>query len=114
MRILIDMGHPAHVHFFRYAIAELKRRSHDVLVTAQLKNVMSQLLEAYAIPYEQVESPPLAPRLRPLRMLDGTDLRPQERPPPPPFRKDKPVSLGSFSGVTGFLFPLVFNYNIFA
>jgi hypothetical protein len=26
---------------------------------------------------------------------------------PPPFRKDKPVSLGSFSGVTGFLFPLV-------
>ncbi|HOD64767.1 MAG TPA: hypothetical protein PKO04_10935, partial [Smithellaceae bacterium] len=25
----------------------------------------------------------------------------------PPFRKDKPVSLGSFSGVTGFLFPLV-------
>ena len=28
-------------------------------------------------------------------------------PPPPPFRKDKPVSLESFSGVTGFLFPLV-------
>ncbi len=28
-------------------------------------------------------------------------------PPPPPFRKDKPVSLGSFSGVTVFLFPLV-------
>ena len=25
----------------------------------------------------------------------------------PPFRKDKPVSLGAFSGVTGFLFPLV-------
>ncbi|MGC8730848.1 MAG: hypothetical protein ACP5RC_01125, partial [Halothiobacillaceae bacterium] len=28
-------------------------------------------------------------------------------PPSPPFRKDKPVSLGSFSGVTGFLFSLV-------
>ena len=26
---------------------------------------------------------------------------------PPPLTKDKPVSLGSFSGVTGFLFPLV-------
>jgi hypothetical protein len=27
---------------------------------------------------------------------------------PPPFKKDKPVSLGSFSGVTGFLFLLVY------
>jgi hypothetical protein len=26
---------------------------------------------------------------------------------PAPFRKDNPVSLGSFSGVTGFLFSLV-------
>ena len=36
---------------------------------------------------------------------------------PPPFRKDKPVSLGSFSGVTGFLFALIFKafgvFNIF-
>ena len=29
-------------------------------------------------------------------------------PPPPPFEKRQPVSPGSFSGTTGFLFPLVF------
>ena len=29
-------------------------------------------------------------------------------PPPPPFKNRQPVSPGSFSGTTGFLFPLVF------
>jgi len=41
--------------------------------------------------------------------LSVEDLRTRVQfPPPPPFKKDKPVSLGSFSGVTGFLFLLVY------
>ena len=51
MKVLIDMGHPAHVHFFRHAIAELEKRGHSVAVTARDKDVTLKLLEAFKIPY---------------------------------------------------------------
>jgi predicted glycosyltransferase len=51
MRILIDMGHPAHVHFFKNAIAELSKQGHSVKVTARDRDVTIRLLEAYDIPY---------------------------------------------------------------
>lgn len=51
MKILVDVGHPSHVHFYRNAIAELKNRGHEVLVTARDKEVVFQLLKAYGIPY---------------------------------------------------------------
>lgn len=51
MRILFDMGHPAHVHFFKNAIWELEKRGHEVKVTARDKDVTLQLLDAYKIPY---------------------------------------------------------------
>ena len=51
MKILIDMGHPAHVHFFKNAIWELERRGHSVKVTARDKDVTLKLLEAYKIPF---------------------------------------------------------------
>jgi predicted glycosyltransferase len=52
MRILIDMGHPAHVHFFRNAIKELRGRGHEVKITARDKDVTLQLLDAYGLEYE--------------------------------------------------------------
>jgi hypothetical protein len=39
MKILIDIGHPAHVHFFKNAIRELEGRGHEVKVTARDKEV---------------------------------------------------------------------------
>jgi hypothetical protein len=51
MKILIDMGHPAHVHFFKNTIWELEKRGHQVKVTARDKDVTLKLLEAYGIPY---------------------------------------------------------------
>lgn len=54
MKILIDMGHPAHVHLFKHFIWGMKQRGHQVLVTARDKDVVIQLLEAYEIPYERV------------------------------------------------------------
>lgn len=74
MRILIDMGHPGHVHFFRHAIRELERRGHDVLVSVQPKEVTLDLLRAYGIAHEIVTSPRLPPALRPLKLV-GRDLR---------------------------------------
>jgi hypothetical protein len=52
MKILIDMGHPAHVHFFKNAIWELERRGHSVKITARDKDVTLRLLDAYKIPFE--------------------------------------------------------------
>ena len=51
MRILIDIGHPAHVHFFRYLIRNLERDGHFVKITARDKEVTHALLKAYGFEY---------------------------------------------------------------
>lgn len=49
MRIMIDIGHPGHVHFFKNFIWEMKKKGHDVLVTASDKDVTLNLLNKYEI-----------------------------------------------------------------
>lgn len=51
MNILIDIIHPAHVHFFRHAIGEFEKRGHNVAVTARQKDVTVELLENFGIPF---------------------------------------------------------------
>lgn len=51
MNILIDIGHPAHVHLMRHTIADLQRDGHSVVVTAKDVQIIKQLLEHYGIPY---------------------------------------------------------------
>jgi hypothetical protein len=51
MRILIDIGHPAHVHYFKNFINIFKRKNHKVFVVARDKEVTYQLLENYGIEY---------------------------------------------------------------
>ena len=51
MRLLVDMGHPAHVHFFKNAIRSLEERGHAVKITARDKDVTLALLEAYGFEY---------------------------------------------------------------
>jgi predicted glycosyltransferase len=51
VRVLIEILHPAHVHFFRHLIGELEGRGHDVLVTSRRKDVATELLDAYGIPH---------------------------------------------------------------
>ncbi|MBI5509069.1 MAG: DUF354 domain-containing protein [Deltaproteobacteria bacterium] len=48
---LFDILHPAHVHFFRNAIAELAARGHRVVVTARDKDLTVRLLDLYGIPH---------------------------------------------------------------
>jgi uncharacterized protein len=57
MRILIDMGHPAHVHLFKNFILEMENRGHEIKVTARDKEVTKYLLDAYRIPYELIGTP---------------------------------------------------------
>jgi len=49
MRILVDIIHPAHVHFFRNAVSLWKQGGHEVLVTSRKKEVTLELLDRYGI-----------------------------------------------------------------
>jgi predicted glycosyltransferase len=51
MKILIDIGHPAHVHYFRNFIKLMQKRKHNILVVARDKEVSQELLKKYNIPY---------------------------------------------------------------
>jgi predicted glycosyltransferase len=51
MRILIDIGHPAHVHYFKNFIDIMKRKNHQFLIVAKDKNVTHTLLAYYNIPF---------------------------------------------------------------
>lgn len=47
MKILIDINHPGHVHFFKYIIWLLKKRGHNVIITASKKDKNFELLRNY-------------------------------------------------------------------
>ena len=49
MKILIDIGHPAHVHFFRNAIALWRKAGDEVLITSRDKDVTLRLLDEYGL-----------------------------------------------------------------
>ena len=51
MRVLIDIGHPAHVHFFRRPAALLRERGCEVFVTSRHKEMATDLLDAFGIPH---------------------------------------------------------------
>ena len=51
MKIMIDIGHPAHVHFYKNTIWALESKGHEVMVTARDKEVCVELLKAYNIPH---------------------------------------------------------------
>ena len=51
MKILVDIGHPAHVHYFRNFIRIMQNKGHDFFISARNKEVSQILLEKYDIPY---------------------------------------------------------------
>ncbi len=54
MRIVVDINHPGHVHYFKHFIWEMKRKGHDVLITASEKDVTFKLLEIYGLEFENM------------------------------------------------------------
>ena len=52
MKVLVDVCHPAHVHFFKNAIREWRAEGHGVHVTSRLKDVAVPLLDALGIAHE--------------------------------------------------------------
>lgn len=51
MRILVDIGHPAHVHYFRNMIYLLRKQGHKISITTRDKDVSIKLLDAYGFEY---------------------------------------------------------------
>ena len=51
MRVLFDLGHPAHVHYFKNLLKLLKKNGNQVLIDAREKDVTHSLLRNYKIPY---------------------------------------------------------------
>jgi hypothetical protein len=49
MNILIDIGHPAHVHFFHHPIRKLRERGHNIIVTSRIKEFALELLDELGI-----------------------------------------------------------------
>ena len=51
MNILIDIGHPAHVHYFRNFIKIMENKGHKFLIISRNKEMEQYLLNIYKIPY---------------------------------------------------------------
>jgi predicted glycosyltransferase len=56
MRIVVDINHPAHVHYFKNFIWEMERKGHEVLITASEKDVALKLLDDYGFDYSNMGS----------------------------------------------------------
>lgn len=54
MRILLDISHPAHVHFYRFFISVMKERGHEILVTAKPSDITLELLRKHNISFKPV------------------------------------------------------------
>jgi uncharacterized protein len=51
MKILIDIGHPAHVHLFKHFAHEMTSRGHSVIFTCRSREFATKLLEHEGLAY---------------------------------------------------------------
>ena len=51
MKILFDLGHPAHVHYFKNLIKILEKNGNQIMIIARKKDVTHNLLKKYKMPY---------------------------------------------------------------
>ncbi len=49
MRILVDISHPSHVHFFRNAIALWRDHGHELHIISRRKDIILELLSGYGL-----------------------------------------------------------------
>lgn len=56
MRILIDICHPAHVHFFRNPVELLRAQGHEVLITSRVKEIAVPLLDRLGWEHQPLSS----------------------------------------------------------
>ena len=54
MKIVVDINHPAHVHYFKNFIWEMKKKGHEILITASEKDISYALLDNYGFSYVKI------------------------------------------------------------
>jgi len=52
MKILLDIGHPAHVHYFKNFIKIMEDKGHQFLITSRNKEIEHHLLKQYKIAFK--------------------------------------------------------------
>lgn len=56
MRVLVDIIHPAHVHFFRNPLGILGKRGHQVLITSRMKECALDLLDELGLEHRVIST----------------------------------------------------------
>jgi uncharacterized protein len=56
MKIVVDINHPAHVHYFKNFIRAMEKKGHAIMVTASHKDLSYRLLDDYGFAYEKLGS----------------------------------------------------------
>ncbi|VVB89748.1 Uncharacterised protein [uncultured archaeon] len=56
MKIVVDINHPAHVHYFKNFIWEMEKKGHKVLITATRKDITYELLNNYGFDFIDIGS----------------------------------------------------------
>jgi predicted glycosyltransferase len=56
MRIVVDINHPAHVHYSKNFIRQMRERGHQILITATEKDIACALLDRYNLEYSKLGS----------------------------------------------------------
>jgi hypothetical protein len=69
MRVLFDIVHPAHVHFFKHIIRGVETRGHETTIIARDKDVTLELLDHYGFNYTTIGISKKKSRLQQLREL---------------------------------------------
>jgi hypothetical protein len=57
MKILIDIGHPAHVHVFKNAIYSLQKKGHEITIVTKDKEVTIDLLKKFGFDFINLGKP---------------------------------------------------------
>jgi len=57
MRVIFDLGHPAHFHLFKHTISALKNSGNDVEIIARQKDCLEDLLKKTEWPYHLIKRP---------------------------------------------------------
>ncbi len=56
MKVLIDIGHPAHVHFFRNPIKLLQAKGHEIIITSRDKEFALDLLDELGLQHHPLSA----------------------------------------------------------
>ena len=56
LRVLVDIIHPAHVHFFRNPLDILRKRGHDLLITSRTKECALDLLDELGLEHRVIST----------------------------------------------------------